>query len=64
MRQLAHVAVARAVPDPADVGTTAVTHTLSSLIPAGRTAMAWRDSEHRTAHERLAGTRVVSAGRA
>ena len=62
--QLAHVAVARAILDPEDVGTMAVTYTLSLLIPAGSILMAWRDPEHRAAHDRLAGTAVVSAARA
>ena len=62
--QLAHVAVARAILDPEDVGTTAVTYTLSLLLPAARILMARRDPEHRAAHDRLAGTRVVRAARA
>ena len=62
--QLGHVAVARAILDPEDVGTMAVTYTLSLLIPAGSILMAWRDPERRAAHDRLAGTRVVSAARA
>ncbi len=62
--QLAHVAVARAILDPEDVGTMAVAYALSLLIPAGSILMAWRDPEHRAAHDRLAGTRVVRAARA
>jgi hypothetical protein len=45
--QLGHVAVARAILDPEDVGTMAVTYTLSLLIPASSIPMAWRDPEHR-----------------
>jgi RDD family protein len=62
--QLAHVAVARAILDPEDVGTMTVAYALSLLIPAGSIPMAWRDPEHRAAHDRLAGTRAVSAARA
>ena len=55
--------MARAILDPEDLGTMAVTYTLSLLVPAASILMAWRDPEHRAAH-RLAGTRVVSAARA
>ena len=42
----------------------AVAYALSLLIPEGSVLMAWRDPDHRAAHDRLAGTRVVSAARA
>ena len=38
--QLAHVAVARAILDPEDVGTMALTYTLSLLVPAASILMA------------------------
>ncbi len=38
--QLAHVAVARAILDPEDVGTMAVTYTPSLLVPAASILMA------------------------
>ena len=34
------------------------------FLTAGSILMAWRDPEHRAAHDRLAGTRVLSAARA
>ncbi len=56
--------MARAILDPEDLGTMAVTYTLSLLVPAASILMAWRDPQHRAAQDRLAGTRVVSAARA
>jgi hypothetical protein len=59
--QLAHVAVVRIILGSDEPVTIGVSYALSLLIPVASITMAWRDPLHRALHDRVAGTRVVSA---
>lgn len=59
--QLGHLAAARLALDADAVVTTSAAYALSLVVPAVSVTMAWRDPLRRALHDRVAGTRVVSA---